>query len=319
MIEPNTPAVAPMDAAGLTLSAYRALRESKPVPAAVPETKTAAEPPAAAATAEEPATNAATEDGGEADKPESQTSEEPKDNKEPKKDKLKARFSELTSKIKTLELQLADAKSGRTGQEGAAKDGATKANSDNSDSEPDPSKYKDYDTYTKEMIDWRVRQATQKINAKTEADRLAAQKQQLAAAKAEHWDARVSEAKTELADFDAVAMNKDLPVTPTMAEAIKESDLGAKVLYHLGKNPAEAERIAKLSPLAQVRELGKIEAKLDASGAAAEKEPQTQKQVVSRAPAPHKPVAAAPAASAKSIDSMSQAEYRALRESGKLR
>jgi hypothetical protein len=63
-------------------------------------------------------------------------------------------------------------------------------------------------------------------------------------------------------DFDTVALNPRLPVTPTMAQAIHESDLGPEVLYHLGSNPQEAARIAALSIPRQAAELGRIEAAL---------------------------------------------------------
>jgi hypothetical protein len=55
------------------------------------------------------------------------------------------------------------------------------------------------------------------------------------------------------------------PCTPDMAEAIRESELGADVAYHLAKNPDEARRIAGLSPYSQVRELGRIEATISAA------------------------------------------------------
>lgn len=47
-----------------------------------------------------------------------------------------------------------------------------------------------------------------------------------------------------------------------MAETIRASDQGPDVLYHLGSNPAEAARIARLSPLLQAKEIGRIEAAL---------------------------------------------------------
>jgi hypothetical protein len=47
-----------------------------------------------------------------------------------------------------------------------------------------------------------------------------------------------------------------------MAETIKASDLGPDLAYWLGSNPKEADRISRLSPLAQAKEIGKIEAKL---------------------------------------------------------
>jgi hypothetical protein len=47
-----------------------------------------------------------------------------------------------------------------------------------------------------------------------------------------------------------------------MAETIKASDMGPDLAYWLGTNPKEADRISRLSPLLQAREIGKIEAKL---------------------------------------------------------
>ena len=49
-----------------------------------------------------------------------------------------------------------------------------------------------------------------------------------------------------------------------MREAIGESELGDDVAYWLGKNPAEAARIAQLSERQMVRELTKLEGKLTA-------------------------------------------------------
>lgn len=94
---------------------------------------------------------------------------------------------------------------------------------------------------------------------------------------------RIEEAKEKYDDFEQVAQNRNLPVTSEMASAIVTSEIGPDILYHLGSNPKEADRIARLSPVAQVKEIGKLEAKLTA-------EPPTKK--VSSAPAPITPVKA---------------------------
>ncbi len=47
-----------------------------------------------------------------------------------------------------------------------------------------------------------------------------------------------------------------------MAQTIQASDVGPDVAYYLGTNVREAERIARLSPFLQAKEIGKIEAKL---------------------------------------------------------
>ena len=94
---------------------------------------------------------------------------------------------------------------------------------------------------------------------------------------------REEEARNKYDDFEQVAYNLKLPVTETMAQTIQASDNGPDVIYYLGSNPKEAERIARLSPLLQAREIGKIEAKLGDN-------PPAKK--TSTAPAPIAPVTA---------------------------
>ena len=94
---------------------------------------------------------------------------------------------------------------------------------------------------------------------------------------------REEEARNKYDDFEQVAYNPQLRVTDVMAETIKASDIGPDLAYWLGSNPKEADRISRLSPLLQAREIGKIEAKLGA-------EP-PQKKTTS-APAPISPVSA---------------------------
>ena len=69
-------------------------------------------------------------------------------------------------------------------------------------------------------------------------------------------------ARDKYDDFEQVAYNPNLPITDFMAQSIQASDAGPDVLYYLGSNPKEADRISRLSPLQQAKELGKIEAKL---------------------------------------------------------
>ena len=89
------------------------------------------------------------------------------------------------------------------------------------------------------------------------------QKQQAAIDDAYHE--REEEARAKYDDFEQVAYNPQLRVTDVMAETIKASDMGPDLAYWLGSNPKEADRISRLSPLLQAREIGKIEAKLAAS------------------------------------------------------
>ena len=94
---------------------------------------------------------------------------------------------------------------------------------------------------------------------------------------------REEEVRNKYDDFEQVAYNPNLRVTDVMAETIKSSDIGPDLAYWLGSNPKEADRISRLSPLLQAREIGKIEAKITA-------EPFQKK--TSSAPEPIRPVTA---------------------------
>ena len=84
-------------------------------------------------------------------------------------------------------------------------------------------------------------------------------------------------------DFEQVAYNPKLPITNVMAETIQSSDIGPELAYYLGTNPKEADRISRMTPLGQAKEIGKIEAKLVSA-------PPVKK--TTSAPAPISPVTA---------------------------
>ncbi len=78
----------------------------------------------------------------------------------------------------------------------------------------------------------------------------------------ESYQEREEAAREKYDDFEQVAYNPKLPITNVMAEAIQSSDIGPELAYFLGTNPKDAERISRMTPLAQAKEIGKIEAKL---------------------------------------------------------
>lgn len=74
---------------------------------------------------------------------------------------------------------------------------------------------------------------------------------------------RVAKARTQHADFDSVALNPRLPISPAMAETIARAEAGPEIAYQLGRNPELAARIAELDPLDAARELGRLQAQFD--------------------------------------------------------
>ena len=99
----------------------------------------------------------------------------------------------------------------------------------------------------------------------------------------EHYHDREEVARDRYDDFEQVAYNPKLSITEAMAQSIQASDNGPDVLYYLGSNPKEADRIARLSPILQAKEIGKLEAGMASS-------PPVRK--TSTAPAPIAPVTA---------------------------
>ena len=78
----------------------------------------------------------------------------------------------------------------------------------------------------------------------------------------EAYHDREEEARGRYNDFEQVAYNPNLPITAAMAETIQSSEVGPDMAYYLGINPKEADRISKLAPFVQAKELGRLEAKL---------------------------------------------------------
>ena len=149
------------------------------------------------------------------------------------------------------------------------------------------------------------------------ADALAEQKAEQLLAKREQnrqqselieaYHDREEDARAKYDDFEQVAYNPNLRITNAMAESIQSSDIGPDVAYYLGANPKEADRISRLSPLIQAKEIGRIEANLTSN-------PPVKK--TSSAPAPIAPVTARGGNSAnydttdpRSIKTMSTSEW----------
>lgn len=124
------------------------------------------------------------------------------------------------------------------------------------------------------------------------------------------WSQREAEFAAKQSDYREAVYTEETRISPAMAEALKESDMGPAIAYYLGKNRAEAAEIAEMSPLAAARAIGKIEAKLEAKPVP---------PPVSKAPPPPPKIEAADATVSVSpdspeSDSLSDAEWMRKRE-----
>ena len=134
-------------------------------------------------------------------------------------------------------------------------------------------------------------------------------------------DSMVEAGREKYTDFDAIALNKTLDVTPAMTEVILESELSGDIMYYLGKNPDIATDVSKMSPLKAAKKLAEIETEL-AKPSEKKKEtedesiPPEPKNKIPKAPPPIVPVKTG-GVTERDPSTMSPKEYRAWRERNK--
>lgn len=124
-------------------------------------------------------------------------------------------------------------------------------------------KFKTYDEFLEARDAWLRADTLREFEERQTKTQKELQQKQQQETIAREWGSRVSKAKEKYADYDSVALNPELPIKQgSVVDAfILDSANGTDVLYHLGKNPQELERINGMNPLQQARELFKIEMK----------------------------------------------------------
>jgi hypothetical protein len=150
------------------------------------------------------------------------------------------------------------------------------------DQEPQPSQFADAFEYAKALAEF----STEKALAERDRQVAQAREQEAQQKIIQSWAQKVQEAKAELPDFDDLVASSDVVVNNAVRDAILESDVGPKILYHLAENNDLAKRIASLSPNAALREIGRLEAKFEVKP----ETKQTAPVVRSKAPAPIQPI-----------------------------
>ena len=120
-----------------------------------------------------------------------------------------------------------------------------------------------YEEYQRAAIRHEAKMALQ---AEREAD-IEAQRQTEGDLALQQFQIRAEAVRKKHADFDEVVGNQELPISQDMLQLMAESDVGADVAYHLGKNPAEARRLAMMPPAMMGREMARLELKMNAQPA----------------------------------------------------
>jgi hypothetical protein len=113
------------------------------------------------------------------------------------------------------------------------------------------------------------------------------------------WTERETAYKAENPDYDQALESVEIPNTPAVPaiqRALSRAENGPAILHHLAKNPDELQRIAALSPVDALMEIGALKAKLTTAPP-----PEKPQPKVSSAPKPPARVGGT-ATSAKAID-----------------
>jgi thioester reductase-like protein len=163
--------------------------------------------------------------------------------------------------------------------------------------------FESYDDYVAALAEHKALLAfsRQQAQASSKAQEVVEQRRQSAIA--QEWQAKVAEAREQLPDFDAVAFREDVVISDAVRDALLDSDMGARLAYHLGKNPDIAVRLSMLPPVSVAREIGRMEVQLSSQPAVSP----------TKAPEPPSPVKGSQKAE-KDPDKMTEAEWFAWRE-----
>ena len=183
--------------------------------------------------------------------------------------------------------------------------------------EPQPSQFDDAFEYAKALAEYSAEKALRDRD-RQDAERRANEER---AKMMDVWNKKLEKSKTELPDFEEMVASSDVAVSNEVRDAIFESDVGPRILYHLAENPELAKSLADMSQARALREIGKLEARFEAKSEPEKVQPVAVK---SNAPAPISPLRATSAAADVSVDSNGQfhgtyAQWKASRKAGKIR
>ena len=256
-----------------------------------------------------------TEPVAEAEGSEPEAKEEAKPQDEPKKQnpKLERRFSEITKQREEARREAESERQRRVELEQrlAALQQQTTPKQVNVDEEPQPSQFQDAFEYAKALAEYTADKRIEDMKRQEAEAKVAAERQKVI----ESWTQKVEQAKAELPDFDDMVASSDVVVSDDIRDAILESDVGPKILYHLAENSEFAKKVAGMSSRAALKEIGKLEARFEAKA---------EPVVKSKAPAPVTPLRAVSGVAETKMSSDGQwygsyAEWKQARKAGKVR
>lgn len=137
------------------------------------------------------------------------------------------------------------------------------------DGPPQRENFETFEAYLEAKADFQLAQRLEQI------ERHAEQVKQRSAIESldRTWEDRIASESAKDEEFEAYIDAVGTKITPLAGMAIKDAEKGVEIVRYLGENPAELKRLSGLNPAAQVREIGKIEARLETPAAKPSKAP----------------------------------------------
>jgi len=200
--------------------------------------------------------------------------------------KLEIRFEKITKQREEARAEAQREREARESLEAKVKEleGRNQPQKVEASEEPRPEQFTDMYEYAKALTDYRVDQRLGEEKQKEVQAKAEAQRQEVI----NTWAKRVESAKSEMPDFENMVGSADVVVSNEVRDAIFESDVGPRILYHLAENPEIAEKLQGMTVTSALRTIGKLEAQFE------KVEPQTKTVVgKSKAPAPINPIRSA--------------------------
>ena len=134
--------------------------------------------------------------------------------------------------------------------------------------EPRPDQFDRYEDYVRAAARWDAKQSVREELSGFQKKQGEQTREQAVQASYEALEAKVlkqAQADPEIGEAFEAAKTGVLPITPTIAEYVREaSDEPGQLLKYLMNNEDEANRISRLGDIAAVKELAKVEARLSA-------------------------------------------------------
>ena len=186
--------------------------------------------------------------------------------------KLEKRFSEITKQREAARAEAQTEREARQQLESKLRDYEERAKpkaEPKSDEEPQPNQFSDMYEYAKALTDYRVDQRMNEEKQKEVQAKVQAERDKVI----NTWAKRVESAKSEMPDFEDMVGSADVAVSNEVRDAIFESEVGPRILYHLAENPDIAEKLAGMTLTRALATIGKLEGQFE------KVEPQTKTTV----------------------------------------